>query len=105
MLEGLNEINRQPSNGLKFNCQSTKKVIFYRQTSQVNINRQKALRYLNFHYFSWSSRTPSLLKNLLTGKLSFHVLRNTLFRHYKTLQPTYIWKYLEILKAEGQDNL
>ena len=101
MLEGLNGVNRQPSNGLKFNCQSTKKVIFYRQTSQVNINRQKVLKYLNFHYFSWSSRIPSLLKNLLIGKLSFHVLRNTLFRHYKTLQPAYIWKYLEFLEAKG----
>ena len=45
------------------------------------------------------------MNQLLTGKLSSRVLKNTLFRHYKTLQLAYIWKYFKILKAKGQDNL
>ena len=31
-----------------------------------------------------------LLKNLLSGKTSSHVLKNTLSRHYKSLQLTFI---------------
>ena len=31
--------------------------------------------------------------------------KDTLSRHYKTVQIAYIWKYFEVLKAKGQDNL
>ena len=57
-MEGLNGPYGQPSNGLKINCLQSGKVIFYRQRSkmQVKINRQQALRYVNSHYFSCSSR-------------------------------------------------
>ena len=57
-MEGLNGPYGQPSNGLKINCLQSGKVIFYRQRSkmQVRINRQQALKYVNSHYFSCSSR-------------------------------------------------
>ena len=57
--EGLNGVNRLPSNGLKFNRQPSKKDIFHRQTSkmQSNINRKSVSRYFKSHYFSWSSKT------------------------------------------------
>ena len=57
-MEGLNGPYGQPSNGLKINCLQSGKVIFYRQRSkmQVKINRQQALKYVNSHYFSCSSR-------------------------------------------------
>ena len=44
--EGLNRVNRQPSNGLKCNRLPSKKVIFYRQLPkmQSNINRQNVSR-------------------------------------------------------------
>ena len=35
-----------------------------------------------------------LPKNLQTGKTSSHILKNTLSWHYRTLQPTCIWKYI-----------
>ena len=46
-----------------------------------------------------------LLKNLQPGKLSSHVVKNTQSRYYKALQLAFIWKYFEILKPKGQDNL
>ena len=57
-MEGLNGPYGQPSNGLKINSLQSGKVIFYRQRSkmQVKINRQQALKYVNSHYFSCSSR-------------------------------------------------
>ena len=44
--EGLNRVNRQPSNGLKCNRLPSKKVLFYRQLPkmQSNINRQNVSR-------------------------------------------------------------
>ena len=49
---GSHWVNRQPSNGLKFNRQPSKKVLFYRQPlkMQIDINRQKVLRYLKLHF-------------------------------------------------------
>ena len=41
----------------------------------------------------------------LSWKTISQVLKNTLSRHYKTLQLTYFWKYFEILKVKGQVNL
>ena len=41
--EGLNEVNRQPSHGLKFNRQPSK--------MQSSINRQEVSRYFKSHYF------------------------------------------------------
>ena len=47
-------VNRQPSNRLKFNCKRSKKVLFYRQRSkmQININRQKVSRHFKNVTFS-----------------------------------------------------
>ena len=47
-------VNRQPSNCLKFNCKPSKKVLFYRQPSkmQININRQKVSRHFKNVTFS-----------------------------------------------------
>ena len=58
LMKGLNGVYGQPSNGLKINRLQSEKVIFYRQRSkmQVKINRQQALKYVNSHYFSCSSR-------------------------------------------------
>lgn len=47
----LNGVNRQPSSGLKFNRQSSKKVIFYRQPSKMQINIS-ILRYFKCLFFS-----------------------------------------------------
>ena len=52
--EGLNGVNRQPSNGLIFNRRPSKKVIFYREPSKMhsNINLQSVSRYCESDYFN-----------------------------------------------------
>ena len=47
-------VNRQPSNRLKFNCKTSKKVLFYRQPSKMqnNINRQNVSRHFKKVTFS-----------------------------------------------------
>ena len=62
-----------------FESLSTDVLYFSFQTSQISLFQ---LIFTDF----------GLLKNLLTGKLSTHVLKNTLARHYKTLQRAYILK-------------
>ena len=51
--EGLNGVNRQKSNGQKFNPEPSKKLTFYRQPlkKQINSNRQKVSRYFKSHFF------------------------------------------------------
>ena len=58
LMEGLNGVYGQPSNGLKNNRLQSEKVVFYRQRSkmQVKIKGQQALKYVKSHYFSCSSR-------------------------------------------------
>ena len=53
--EGLNGVNRQKSNGQKFNREASKKLTFYHQPSkkQINTNRQKVFKYFKSHFFSW----------------------------------------------------
>ena len=72
MYEGLNEVNRQPSN----------KVIFYRQLwkSESDINRQNFLRYFKLFQFIFTDFW--LLKNLSTWTTKGHVVKNTLSKFF-----------------------
>ena len=61
-------------NGLKINRQPSKM-----QINQLTINQLKSFKVFKSHYFSWSLRESGFwIKNLLTGKTSSHVLKNTL---------------------------
>ena len=85
--------NRQPSNGLKFNRQPSR--------MQIDVSRQKALRYSKFHYFSWSSRTLAPEESLLKLEKSVSMFSKTysldVTRPYNFLKSENIWK--------GQDNI
>ena len=89
-------VNRQPSNGLKISRQPSKKVIFF------TVNRRKWRLRLTVKWFQGiSSLTISgiypgsqLLKNLLTGRTSSHVLKNTFSRHCKTLKNLLISQHI-----------
>ena len=59
-IEGLNGFNRQSSNGLKFNCQPSKK--------QLLLAVKSVSRSFKFHAFSCSSRTFGFQRIILTGK-------------------------------------
>ena len=71
----------------KCNRQPSKKVIFYRQPSkmQIEINRQRVSSQLILPGF-W------LLKKLQTGKTTSHVLKNTLSSHYNTRSTSFYLK-------------
>ena len=95
---GLNGVNRQSSNGLKFNRQPSKNLLPSIAKTQININRQNVLRYFKSLYFCWSSwDSGSWTVSKLGKKNASYILENTLSRHYKTTQHGYIWKYFEIL--------
>ena len=105
--EGLNGVNRQPSNGLKFNRQPSLKRLYFtvnRHKCRFIFNRHdhKVLRYLKFHYFSWSSQTSGSWRISKLENSVPMLSKNTLSRHYKTLQLAYIWKYLEILNGNAK---
>ena len=75
---------RQPSNGLKVNRQPSKRVIFYRQQSKMQIDSFKEFQSC-FLVFQLIVMDFWLLKNpALNWKTIFHVLRNTPSRHYKS---------------------
>ena len=71
---------------------------------QVNISYQKVFRHLKFYYFSWSSRTSGSWR-ISTGKLSKHVFKNTLAKHYKTLQRAYISKTQKLILIYTENNI
>jgi len=104
--EGLIRVNHQPLNGLKSNRLPSKKVIFYRQQSkmQININRQTFRGISNL-------TISSDLHGLLAPEASFkwttsHVLK-TLSLNITKLYNFLISlvKYFEILYLKGQVNL
>jgi len=82
--ESLNGVNRQPS----------KKFIFYRQPSKMQIDTVKKFRGISillFFLFQLIVMVYWLLKNPAPNwKTSSHVLKSTPSRHYKTLELAYI---------------
>ena len=68
------------------NKATTKKVIFY---------RQPIFKVCSFE----------LLKNLWAGQFGMLSKTHSVVRHYETLQFAYRWKYFQIVKAKGQENL
>ena len=65
--EGLNGVNRQKSNGQKFNREASKKLTFYYQASkkQINTNSQKVSRYFKSHFsadLTWTSSSWRIFK-------------------------------------------
>ena len=74
---------------------------------EININRQKVFKVAQISLFQLIFTDFGLLKNeeSLNWKTQFLCSENTLSRHYETSQLAYIWKYFEILKAKGQDDL
>ena len=65
--EGLNGVNRQKSNGQKFNREASKKLTFYYQPSkkQINTNSQKVSRYFKSHFsadLNWTSSSWRIFK-------------------------------------------
>ena len=66
-VEGINGVNRQPSNGLMINLTSAvEKGNFYRQPSKMQINILKTVKKFQWislsHYLSWSSLTSGSLE-------------------------------------------
>ena len=102
----------QSSNGLKFNRYiANKEGNFCTATVKIQILiltvSQRISRYFKSHYFRWSSRTSGswrISKLEKPIRILKNVFKNTLSRHYKTLQLAYIWKYFEISKVKGQDS-
>ena len=105
--EGGNAVNRQPSNGLKFNRQASLKRLYFavnRHKCRFIFNRHdhKVLRYLKFHYFSWSSRTSGSWRISKLENSVPMLSKTTLSWHYKTVQLADIWKYFEILNRSAK---
>ena len=63
MQEGLNGVNRQPSNGQKINRQPSKTEYFYRQPSNERAKISRQISFFNFFNF--------FLKLLLSNVLFF----------------------------------
>ena len=80
LLERLNGVNRQPSNGQKGYCQPSKKREILPTTVKKAdvISCQTVLRSSKSHYYcSCSSRTAGSQRIVLTGTTSFHVPKYT----------------------------
>ena len=73
-------VNRQPSNGQKFNRQPSKKGKFLTSTFKrvVVINRQTVLKSSNLTISAAHLGLLTLKKPFLTGKSSLHVPKTTL---------------------------
>ena len=99
--EDLNGVNRELSNGLKFNRQPRKMLFFYLQPSKVQtkINRPKVSRNSKSHILSWCSRTSGSWTNSKVKK-PVPKFSKTLFRGIAGLAKPY-----SLLISENISNL
>ena len=67
---------------------------------QIKISYQNVFRYFISYYFSCSSRDSGFWRTSELELASSHVLKNTLSRHYNTLQPTYTRKKFQSFLSE-----
>ena len=87
--KGLNGVNSQLPNGLRFNLSPSKRQFLPSTVKMQKSDPSKSFKVFKISPFQLIFTDLWFLKNINTGKTSSHVVKNTLSRHYKTLQFAY----------------
>ena len=110
--EGLNGVNRQKSNGQKFNRELSKKLTFYHQRSkkQINTNCQKVstVGTSNLTISADPNRTPSSWKIFKLEKQVEPMFSKTpsldITITYNLLISKNVWEFLQVKRQDSPKN-